>query len=233
MEFDKIKVLGISASPRAIEMGKSLSDQMLSQLLHDVIKFGGEAKKIVLAQKIIAPCEGCYSAGIKNCTFPCVHEDDDTNEVLQEIINADAIAVASPVYWGAAWSELYKLLQKMTALENNRWDIFDEIGRDPLEGMPFAILASQLMEGATQMMSQISSAFISMGMFPVPYGLIFKHSLISKRGVSLGLRLIGERRFAHTEIDIRLAARNLVELPKLFKDAGYRFDDNANRETQW
>jgi multimeric flavodoxin WrbA len=232
MESDKIKVLGISASPRAVDIGASLSDQMLSQLLYDAISFGGEAKKIVLAQKTIAPCEGCYSEGIKKCVFPCVHEDDDTNEVLREIMNADALVIASPVYWGSAWSGLYALLQKITALENNRWKIFDETGRDPLEGKPFAILASELMEGATQMMSQISSALIAMGMFPVPYGLIFKHSLTSKRGVSLGLRLIGERRFAHTEIDIRLAARNLVELPKLLKSARYRFDDDAQREKE-
>jgi len=233
MEQEKIKVLGISASPRAIEIGESLSDQMLGQLLHYAIDFGGEAKKIVLASKIITPCEGCYSAGIKKCTYPCLHDDDDTDEILSEIMRADALVFATPVYWGSAWSGLYALLQKMTSLENNRWKIFDETGRDPLEGKPFAVLTSQLMEGATMVMSQISSALISLGMFPIPYGLIFKHSLLSKRGVSLGLRIIGERRFAHTEIDIRLAARNLVGLSKIIKNAGYRFDDDAQREKEW
>jgi len=232
MESDKIKVLGISASPRATEIGASLSDQMLGQLLHYAVEFGGEAKKIVLAQKIIAPCEGCYSKKPGDCAFPCIHEEDDTNEILSEIVRADALVLATPVYWGFAWSGLYALLQKMTALENSRWKIFDENGRDPLEGKPFAILTSQLMEGAIQTMSPISSALVQMGMFPVPYGLIFKHSLLSKRGVSLGLRIIGERRFAHTEIDIRLAARNLVELPKLLKNAGYRFDDDVRREKE-
>lgn len=230
---NKIRILGISASPRAVENGESLSDKMLSELLHHAIDFGGEAKKIVLASRVMEPCEGCYSAGIKKCTYPCVHDHDDTNEILSEIIRADALVLATPVYWGSAWSGLYALLQKMNSLENNRWKIFDETGRDPLEGKPFAILTSQLMEGATQVMSQISSALILMGMFPVPYGLIFKHSLTSKRGVALGLRIIGERRFAHTEIDIRLAARNLVGLSKILKNAGYRFDDDAKRETEW
>lgn len=232
MKPEKIKVLGISASPRAVETGESLSDQMLGQLLHHAIDFGGEAKKIVLASKTLAPCEGCYSSGIKKCTYPCVHDDDDTDEILSEIIRADALVFATPVYWGSAWSGLYALLQKMTSLENNRWKIFDETGRDPLEGKPFAILTSQLMEGATMVMSQISSALILQGMFPVPYGLVFKHSLTSKRGISLGLRIIGERRFAHTEIDIRLAARNIVGLSKLLKNAEYRFDDDFQREKQ-
>jgi len=231
METEKIKVLGISASPR-VAGGVSHSDKMLMELLNQVHIFGGKSDRIVLAKKKIASCEGCYSVKSSECVFPCIHTDD-TNEVLTEIANADAIVFATPVYWGSASSLLHILIEKMTALENNRWKITDEIGRDPLEGKPFVIIASQLMEGATQMMSQTSTALVQMGMFPVPYGFIFQHSLLLKRGVRLGLRVIGERRFAHTEIDIRLAARNLVGLSTLLKNANYRFDDDAMREEDW
>ncbi|HLM84542.1 MAG TPA: flavodoxin family protein [Candidatus Bathyarchaeia archaeon] len=231
MQTEKIKILGISASPRAVKE-KSHSDTLLSGLLDWVAGFGGEAKKILLAEKDIAQCEGCYSKGPRTCVYPCVHEDD-TNAVLAEIEKADAIAFSTPVYWGSASSLLHCLIEKMTALENNRWEITNQTGRDPLEGKPFVILASQLMEGAMLMMSQISAALIQMGMFPLPYGFIFQHSLLEKRGVRLGLRLIGEKRFAYTGIDIRLAARNLVGIAKLLKNANYRFDDDALREHEW
>ena len=231
MQSKKVKVLGISASPRVAE-GVSHSDDMLMNLLNQVHIFGGEPDRIVLARKKIASCEGCYSTKPRKCTFPCVHTDD-TNEVLMKISGADAIVFATPVYWGSASSLLHCLIENMTALENNRWEITDKTGRDPLEGKPFVLLASQLMEGATLMMSQISAALIQMGMFPLPYGFIFQHSLLVKRGVQLGLKLLGERRFAHTEIDIRLAARNLVGIAKLLKSANYRFDDDALRENEW
>jgi len=229
---DKIKVLGISASPRAVEIGASSSDQMLNRLLLQASEFGGDPKKIVLASKSLAPCKGCYSENPRNCTYPCALEDD-TNEILSEIMRADALALATPVYWGFSSSHLSLLLEKLTALENNRWEITDKTGRDPLEGKPFAILASQLIEGATLMMSQVSNALVQMGMFPVPYGLIFRHSHLEKRSVRIGLRLLGERRFMHADVDIRLAARNLVGLASLIKDANYRFDDDAQREKEW
>jgi multimeric flavodoxin WrbA len=206
---------------------------LLSKLLEWVIHFGGEPKKIILAEKHIRYCEGCYSDAPHKCVYPCIHDDDDTNEILKDIADADALVVATPVYWGDADARWYALKEKMTSLENDRWNITDRAGRDPLEGKLFAVLASQLMEGATKAMDDISRVLVQMGMFPVPYGSIFQHSLLSKKGVQLALKILGEKRFAHAEIDIRLAARNLVGLSKLLKNANYCFDDDAMREEDW
>jgi len=228
----KIKVLGICASPRA-DSGHSHSHELMMELINQVHLFGGEPSRILLAQKKLRPCQGCYSIKPRECTFPCVHVDDDTNEILTEIMNTDALVFATPVYWGSASALLHILIEKMTALENNRWQLTDQFGRDPLEGKPFVILGSELMEGAALMMLQISWALIQMGMFPLPYGFTFQHSLFRNRGVQLAMKVIGEKRFNYAEGDIRLAARNLIGIAKLLKDANYRFDDDIEREKEW
>jgi multimeric flavodoxin WrbA len=232
----KVKVLGISASPRALEEniksdinhGTSLSDAMLLDLLDHVETFGGEAQIIRLAGKKLAPCAGCYSQEEKACVFPCIHADDDTNQILEEIMKADALAFATPIYWGSVSSLLRILIEKMTVLENDRWNIYDRTGRDPVEGKPYVLLATQISEGASLALSQMVWSLNNMGLIFLPYGFIYKQTILNRKIVKVGLRLIGERKFEWAENTLRLAARNLV----LFTDAikNYSFDDCTERE---
>jgi multimeric flavodoxin WrbA len=235
-ETEKIRVLGISASPRAaqeniksdINHGTSLSDAMLVDLLNYIETFGGEAQIIRLAEKKIAPCAGCYSQEEKACVFPCIHEDDDTNQILEEIMKADALAFATPIYWGSVSSLLRILIEKMTVLENDRWNIYDRTGRDPVEGKPYVLLATQISEGASLALSQMVWSLNNMGLIFLPYGFIYKQSILNRKIVRLGLRLIGERKFEWAENTLRLAARNLVLFTAAIKD--YSFDDDTERE---
>ena len=233
-QTEKIKVLGISASPRATIKNSSnndnlsLSDSMLVRLMNHVEEFGGKHKIIRLADKKIAPCAGCYSKDENACIFPCIHEDDDTNGILEEIIGADALAFATPIYWGSVSSLLRILIEKMTTLENNRWNIYDKTGRDPIEGKPYVLLSTQISEGSSLALTQMVWALTNMGLLLLPYGFIYKHALLERKIVKAGLRLIGERKFEWTENTIRLAARNLILLTTVLKD--YSFDDGQERE---
>lgn len=222
----KPRILGISCSPRREKKGHkfSRSESLLEGLLRHVENFGGEAKMIRLADKIIMSCEGCYSDsedGTK-CTFPCVHEDD-TNAILNEIVACDALALATSIYWGGPSSLLRILIEKMTSLENNSEEIFRTSGREPLEGKLFVLIASQDAEGASLALSQTVWALSHMGMMLLPYGMIFEPALLERPIVRMGLRLIGVRKFEWIENATRLAARSLVLLPSLL--AGYSFDD--------
>ncbi len=225
-EQKKIGVLGISCSPRREEGGHkfSRSEHSLERLMEYVRGFGGETKLIRLSDKIIMPCEGCYSDSDngKACVFPCIHEDD-TNSILRAIIGCDALVLATSIYWGAPSSLLRILIEKMTALENNAEDIRFLSGREPLEGKPFVLLASQDSEGASLALSQTTWALSHMGMMLLPYGMIFEPALLERPIVRMGLRLIGVQKFEWIDNSIRLAARNLVLLSQQL--SGYKFDD--------
>ncbi|PNV63487.1 NADPH-dependent FMN reductase [Clostridium sp. chh4-2] len=86
-----MKVLAINASPR--EGGNS--DVLCSQFLKGASDAGHSVKKINLAKMDISPCTACY--GCRN-TNRCVKRDD-MELVLQELINADVVVLATPVYF--------------------------------------------------------------------------------------------------------------------------------------
>ncbi|MDP3764636.1 MAG: flavodoxin family protein [bacterium] len=223
-----MKLLGISASPR--ESG-SRSEQLLVQLLNHAKGFGAEVELLRLQEKKILPCEGCYSKKPWLCTFPCIHKDiDDTQLVLEKIIQVDALAIATPVHWGGSSSLLSTLLGKMTAIENNQDEIWKKYGKEPLAGKPFALIASQDGDGAAMALSQVNWALNHMGLFCVPWGMIFEPSILKRPIARVGLRLIGERKFEWIENTIRLAARNLVMLSEKLVD--HEFDDGLIEEAR-
>lgn len=224
----KVRVLGVSCSPRQKKKEKngSRSDKMLNKLFDYVRSFGGETQRIKLVNRKIKICEGCYSEKEDACTYPCIHEDE-TNKVLSAIIEADALVLATPVYWGAPSSLLRILVEKMTSIENNRQALYEKNGCEPLEGKIAVLLASEDSEGASMALSQIAWGLNQMGFLLIPNGLIFEPALLEKRIVRAGLRIIGVRKFEWIENSIRLAARNIVLLTRLIKENNYRFDDYA------
>lgn len=215
----KIKILGISASPR--EQG-SRSEELLRMLLAHAEDYGGETELIRLVDTKIAACAGCYSESPKLCTFPCIHTDD-TNPVLMKIMDADALAIATPVHWGGPSSLLSEVLGKMTSLENNHREIWRKSGKEPLLGKPFALIASQVGDGATMALSQVSWALNHMGMYCVPWGMIFEPVMLKRPMVRMGLKIIRVREFEWIDTTIRLAAKNLLEFARRME--GYQFDD--------
>ena len=226
--MNKTKVLCLSGSLRA---EASNSEKMLQLLMRYIREFGGEPTLIRLAEKNIIACEGCYSKtrdGSK-CTYPCIHDGkDDTQEVLRAIIASDAIAISTGVYWAGPSSLVQKLLEKMTAIENNERQIGESIGREPLSGKPFVLLASQEGEGASMALSQISWALSHMGFIFLPYGGIYKPALLERKLARVGLRLLNERKFEWIDNTIRLAVKNLVEIPRRLE--GFSFDDRQVQE---
>jgi multimeric flavodoxin WrbA len=217
------KILGVSCSPRE---GNSRSEEMLRKFMDYVEEFGGEPSTISLANKKISSCEGCYSETVsgEKCVFPCLHKDD-TNQVLDLIIDCDGLVLATPIYWGGSSSLLRILIEKMTAIENNRQEIMEKTGREPLEGKPFVLLASQDSEGASLAHSQTVWGLNHMGMLLLPNSLIFEPALLERPIVRAGLRLMGIRKFEWIDNSIRLAARNIVLFADLLKKSDFRFDD--------
>ena len=85
------KVLILSASPRK----GGNSDTLCDEFLRGARESGNEAEKIFLRDKKIGYCTGC---GVCNKTHRCA-QDDDMAEVLEKMVRADVIVMATPVYF--------------------------------------------------------------------------------------------------------------------------------------
>jgi hypothetical protein len=77
-------------------------------------------------------------------------------------------------------------------------------------------------------LSQVSWALVHMGLWPLPWAYTFKPAMLEKWMARMGLRLMNNRKFEWVGNDIRLSARNLVEIPRRLK--GFSFDDNKIHE---
>lgn len=60
---------------------------------------GAEVRYIPLAQRNILPCLGCYACQNVSGAYGCVQEDDMA-DIVQDIVWADMIVLATPIY---AW----------------------------------------------------------------------------------------------------------------------------------
>lgn len=102
------KVLVLSGSPR---LGGN-SDILCDEFMRGAIDAGHAAEKIRVAEKNIGYCHACYACKRGNCVI-----DDDMGEILQKMIDADVIVLASPVYFYSIDAQLKALIDRTVA----RW----------------------------------------------------------------------------------------------------------------
>ena len=98
------KVLILSGSPRK----DGNSDILCNEFMRGAIESGNEVEKIRVAEKKIGFCTGCYAC--RN-TGVCAIKDDMA-EVMQKLIDADVIVLASPVYFYSIGAQLKALIDR-------------------------------------------------------------------------------------------------------------------------
>lgn len=103
------KVLILSGSPRK----GGNSDLLCDEFMRGAMESGNEVEKIRVASKKIAPCSACYYC--KN-SGECVHKDDMA-EILQKMIDADVLVLASPIYFYSINAQLKAVIDRTVA----RW----------------------------------------------------------------------------------------------------------------
>ena len=98
------KVLILSGSPRK----DGNSDMLCNEFMRGAAESGNEVEKIRVAEKKIGFCTGCYAC--RN-TGVCAIKDDMA-EVMQKLIDADVIVLASPVYFYSIDAQLKALIDR-------------------------------------------------------------------------------------------------------------------------
>lgn len=97
-------VLVISASPRK----GGNSDTLCDEFIRGAQESGNHAEKIFLASKNIKYCIGC---GVCNSTQKCVQKDDMA-EILDKMVEADVIVLATPVYFYTMDAQMKTLIDR-------------------------------------------------------------------------------------------------------------------------
>lgn len=103
-------ILILSGSPRK----GGNSDLLCDEFMRGAADSGNTVEKITVSEKNIHPCSGCYY-----CTKhsgQCVHRDGMA-EILQKIIAADVLVLASPVYFYSLCAQLKAVIDRTVA----RW----------------------------------------------------------------------------------------------------------------
>ena len=104
------KVLILSGSPRK----GGNSDILCDEFMKGAVESGNEVEKIRISEKKISPCTGCYYCA-KN-DGACIYKDDMA-EILQKMIDADVLVMASPVYFYSIDAQLKAVIDRTVA----RW----------------------------------------------------------------------------------------------------------------
>ena len=104
------KVLILSGSPRK----GGNSDLLCDEFMRGAQEAGHAVEKIRVAAKKVAPCSACYYC--RDHAGACVHKDDMA-DILQKMIDADVLVLASPVYFYSIDAQLKAVIDRTVA----RW----------------------------------------------------------------------------------------------------------------
>lgn len=98
-----VRLLGLNCSPRDNSNSNIMLETAFTRL-HDTYPGEAESEIVHLRDLHIEPCKACNVCGKTKDTgtfIPCVREaDDDVQMVLDKMVAADGLLVATPVYFG-------------------------------------------------------------------------------------------------------------------------------------
>lgn len=103
-----MKVLGIMGSPRL----RGNTDLLLDEALKGAASRGAEVEKVIIDRLKIAPCKEYYACLRDG---KCVIRDD-MDDVYGKILAADAIIVATPIFFYAVSAQTLALMSRCQAL---------------------------------------------------------------------------------------------------------------------
>lgn len=103
-----MKVIVISTSLRT----GSNSDMLADKFIEGAVAAGNEVEKISLTDKDIRFCKGCLACQkLGKCVIK-----DDANDIMQKVLNADAICWATPIYYYEMSGQMKTLIDRMNAM---------------------------------------------------------------------------------------------------------------------
>ncbi len=117
--MNKIKILGISGSPR-----KGNTDALVKSALAICKNNGFETDFVSLSDIDINYCDNCDLCKTEyNCS-----KDDSVMEILEKMRKSDCIIIGSPTYFGSVTGKLKSLFDRTLPLRRHNFKLEDKLG---------------------------------------------------------------------------------------------------------
>ena len=141
-----MKILGICGSPRT----DGNTEVLLKEALKGASEAGAEVEAVFLRDKTISPCLEIYGCKVDG---RCVIEDD-FHEVAEKMVQADAIILASPIFFYTVSAHTKMLMDRCQSFWVKRYLLKEPItpGRPRRKGAFISVGAThgkRLFEGVT------------------------------------------------------------------------------------
>ncbi len=156
-----MNVLGICSSPHP----EGNSAYALRYALDVIAQQGIGTAYISLADKVIAPCDGCFTCR----TGACVH-DDDMGPIGEAIRACDALILASPVYMGLVNGQMKVMMDRTVVFRTGgRFELSGKVGG--------GIACGGFRNGGQELTLQsMHTFFLQQDMYAIADGPRFSHS---------------------------------------------------------
>lgn len=92
---------------------------LIKTVFEELNKQGIETTMIQLAGSVIQPCKACWACGGQN---NCVHKNDMFFEIYEQMINADAVILGSPVYSANVSANMQAFLERAAVVSDMNRD---------------------------------------------------------------------------------------------------------------
>jgi len=131
-------ILGLQGSPRK----KGNTDYLLKAFMNEAENSGVKTHIVAVAKKNISPCRGC---GFCEKHGKCVIDDDDmAMEIYSLLWRADAIVVATPIFFYSATAQLKALIDRSQTLWARKYKLnLIDPGRKTRQGFLLSIGATK------------------------------------------------------------------------------------------
>jgi multimeric flavodoxin WrbA len=117
-----VKVIAFATSPRRHGNSETLLDYLLASMEREG---GVEITKHVLGEDIVInPCKGCNACEVLN---RCIQTDDDLNDVLEEIVEADCVVLASPIFCMGLCAQAKALVDRAQVFRSRKYVLLEPV----------------------------------------------------------------------------------------------------------
>jgi len=217
----EIYILGINGSPR--NYGGTY--KLLKIALKAAENEGAKVRMYNLYEMDIKPCIGCLCDIQEACRYPCVI-DDDMNRLYKDILAADGLIIATPIFWYSPSGPTKNFIDRLTVFEN----MIFITGRSWVEGKVCGLIAVGNDSGSIMVLSNLMITLNSMGFIIPPFAIAYytemgdvleKDSTVYDaynvgRNVVLMARIVREFKsvwYVHKEVE-----KTIIKLKKLINE---------------
>jgi multimeric flavodoxin WrbA len=168
----KISIVGLNGSPHGRDC---ITVRLLSQALGGAQEHGATTKIVHLVDELPQAFRGLRNVRVSEHFQP----------LLEKLSEADALLIATPVWWGAPTPLVMNFLAHLTPTCDS--------ATYPLQGLPVGVITVCEEDGAQTAAGIVTSALNMMGCVIIPFGIVWHNKTMAH---------LSERQWQQTDVDI-------------------------------